>query len=57
MVFDNGKVTYAENEPSPGDVSVSCLVASFMISTYASRSLVLKLFWPSYDVLAVSCTI
>jgi hypothetical protein len=23
MVFDNGKVTYAENEKSPGDVEVS----------------------------------
>jgi alkyl hydroperoxide reductase 1 len=23
MVFDHGKVTYAENEPSPKDVSVS----------------------------------
>jgi len=23
MVFDHGKVTYAENEPNPGQVSVS----------------------------------
>lgn len=26
MVFDHGKVTYAENEPSPKDVSVSLLI-------------------------------
>jgi alkyl hydroperoxide reductase 1 len=27
MIFDHGKVTYAENEKSPGEVSVSCCSA------------------------------
>jgi alkyl hydroperoxide reductase 1 len=29
MVFDHGKVTYAENEKSPGEVSVSCETSEF----------------------------
>jgi alkyl hydroperoxide reductase 1 len=32
MIFDHGKVTYAENEKSPGEVSVSLLVTGRGVS-------------------------
>lgn len=48
MVFDHGKVTYAENEKSPGEVSVST-VRSECSHEYANivRSLVPRPSFPS----------
>lgn len=50
MIFDNGKVVYAENEKSPGEVSVSLTLMECMneaVSDLICRFLAPKLFLPS----------
>lgn len=51
MVFDNGKVVYAENETSPGEVSVGSEAAIRFIHAYVRRSLVPRRFLLSYEMM------